>query len=212
MVDYRKALFILDLVILHIIVGFLIYKFSIFNSQSNSNAPIINNKIEYVDQCGDECQKYIDTKLNANSNRLTPDPTPIVKTVYQTVPKSKVRSVVYIPIPGSGFTTSNTWSDLSGTDFYFNKNDYPGLIDVAFEANLRLFNGNGTAYVHVFDVTHGVGVQGSDVSTSSQTSTAVVSGSVTFWAGKNLYRIQAKSLTADTAMFDGGRLKLTIEN
>lgn len=205
MVDYKKAFFIFDLIVLHVIVGFLIYKFSILNSQSNSNVPIINNKIEYVDQCGDECKKYIDSKI------VIPTPTTLTKTVYQTTPKTKTRSVVYIPIPGSGFTTNNTWSDLSGTDFYFNKSDYPGIVDVTFEANLRLFNGNGTAFVQIFDVTHSVGVQGSDVSTSSQTSTAVVSGSVTFWAGKNLYRIQAKSLTADTAMFDGGRLKITLE-
>lgn len=205
MVDYKKAFFIFDLIFLHVIVGFLIYKFSILNSQSNSNVPIINNKTEYVDQCGQECQKYIDSKI------VIPTPTTLTKTVYQTAPKTKTRSVVYVPIPGSGFTTNNVWTDLSGTDFYFNKSDYPGLIAVAFEANLRLFNGNGTAYVQIYDVTHGVGVQGSDVSTSSQASTAVISGSVTFWAGKNLYRIQAKSLTADTAMFDGGRLKITLE-
>lgn len=195
-----KVLLVLNLILLDIGLIYLLFK-----PQTPVVAPTSTNNIQYVDQCGDECKKYVDSKI------VVPTPTTLTKTVYQTTPKTKTRSVVYIPIPGSGFTTNNVWTDLSGTDFYFNKSDYPGLIAVAFEANLRLFNGNGTAYVQIYDVTHGVGVQGSDVSTSSQASTAVISGSVTFWAGKNLYRIQAKSLTADTAMFDGGRLKLTLE-
>lgn len=189
-----KIILILDLILINLGIGWLFYK---------SRQPVIVqniiSKTEYVDREPVVVPTPVSTPIT------------ITKTVYQTAPKTKTRSVVYIPIPGSGFTTNNTWSDLSGTDFYFNKSDYPGIIDVAFEANLRLFNGNGTAYVQIFDVTHSVGVQGSDVSTTSQTSTAVISGSVSFWAGKNLYRIQAKSLTADTAMFDGGRLKLTLE-
>lgn len=196
-----KILLSLNLVLLDVGLIYLLFK-----PQAPVVAPTSTNTIQYVDQCGTDCQKYIDSKI------VIPTPTTLTKTVYQTAPKTKTRSVVYIPIPGSGFTTNNVWTDLSGTDFYFNKNDYPGLISVAFEANLRLFNGNGIAYVQIFDVTHGVGVQGSDVSTSSQISTAVISGSVSFWSGKNLYRIQAKSLTADTAMFDGGRLKITLEN
>lgn len=198
-----KILLTLNLILLDIGLGYLLYKsqIPIPKPQSIPN----ETTVQYVDQCGQECQKYIDSKI------VIPTPTTLTKTVYQTAPKTKTRSVVYIPIPGSGFTTNNVWTDLSGTDFYFNKSDYPGLIEVAFEANIKLFNGNGTAYVQIFDVTHGVGVQGSDVSTNSQTSTAVISGSVSFWAGKNLYRVQAKSLTADTAMFDGGRLKLTLE-
>lgn len=196
-----KVLLTLNLVLLDIGLIYLLFK-----PQAPVVAPTSTNNIQYVDQCGTECQKYIDSKI------VIPTPSTLTKTVYQTTPKTKTRSVVYIPIPGSGFTTNNTWSDLPGTDFYFNKSDYPGLIAVVFEANIKLFNGNGTAYVQIFDVTHGVGVQGSDISTSSQTSTAVISGSVSFWAGKNLYRIQAKSLTADTAMFDGGRLKITLEN
>ena len=144
-----RILVIINLVLLNLGLGWLFYK-----SQIPVVAPTSTNSIEYVDQCGEECKKYIDSKI------IIPTPSTFIKTVYQTTPKTKTRSVVYIPIPGSGFTTNNTWSDLPGTDFYFNKSDYLGIIDVAFEANLRLFNGNGTAYVQIFDVTHGVGVQG----------------------------------------------------
>jgi hypothetical protein len=117
-----------------------------------------------------------------------------------------------VTIPGSGTTMSNDWVNLAGTEFYFNPADYPGLVEVYFEANIRLYNGNGMAYVQLFNATSGVGVQGSDIQTNSQIDTVVTSGKVTFWAGKNLIRVQAKSLTADTAIFSSGRLRIVAEN
>lgn len=202
-----KWILVLDLLLLHLGVGFLIYKFSISNFQSISNAPIYNTKTEYVDKCGIECQKYIDAKLIFPS----PSPSTITKTVYQTVTKPKTKSIVYVPIPGSGNVIGD-WTSVSGTDFYFDKADYPGLLEISFEGNLKLFNGNGVAYMRLYDVTHGIAVQGSDAQTVSQTSTPVNSGSINFWAGKNLYRVQLKSLTADSAVFDGGKLKVTVLN
>jgi hypothetical protein len=64
----------------------------------------------------------------------------------------------------------------------------------------------------LLDVTHGIGVQGSDVSTASQAETVAISGKVSFWAGKNLIRVQAMSLTADTAVYNSGRLRIVTEN
>ena len=203
-----KWVLIFDLVLINIGLGWLFYKSL---NQSIPNVQSIT-KTEYIDKCGPECQKYIDTQLDASSYQLAPNPTPIIKTVYQTITKPKTKSIVYVPITGTGSTTNNDWTSLSGTDFYFDKNDYPGLVEVSFEANLRLFNGNGMAYVRLFDVTHGIAAQSSDTQTNSQTSIAINSGAINFWSGKNLYRVQVKSLTADTAIFDGGKLKVTVLN
>lgn len=197
-----KWILIVDLVLVNSLLGWLFYK---------SQKPIITqnsiNKTEYIDKCGTDCQKYIDAKMIFPK----PSPTTITKTVYQTITKPKTKSIVYVPITGTGSTTNNDWTSLSGTDFYFDKNDYPGLVEVSFEANLRLFNGNGMAYVRLFDVTHGIAAQSSDTQTNSQTSIAINSGAINFWSGKNLYRVQVKSLTADTAIFDGGKLKIILE-
>ncbi|MBI5358837.1 hypothetical protein HZB69_04400 [Candidatus Amesbacteria bacterium] len=210
----RKAL-ILDLVILHAVLGWILY-----TTQSQNFRPAGeisqalqagNNQIiktEYLDKCGIECQKYIDSKLNIP----TPTPSTITKTVYQQVSKPKTKSIVYVPITGSGNTTNNDWTSVSGTDFYLDKADYKGLQEISFEGNLKLFNGNGIAYMRLFDVTHGIAVQGSDAQTSSQISTPVNSNAINLWSGKNLYRVQLKSLTADTAVFDGGKLKITVLN
>jgi len=120
--------------------------------------------------------------------------------------------VAYVTIPGTGSSSKNDWEILPGTEFYFDKSDYPGLVEVYFEANMKLFNGNGMAYVRLYDSINGVAVQGSDVQTNSQVNAVVFSGKVNFWAGKNLIKVQAKNLTADTAVYNWGRLRVVTEN
>ncbi len=212
------VLLILDLVVVNGGMAFFLYKSQITNNKSQTNSdtqiPIIQNQA--VDTCGAECRKYIEDKVNslAVSLMVTPAPAPTGETVIinKTAPRQKTRTVSYVTIPGNGSSTANDWQDLTGTDFYFDKADYPGLVSVYFEANMKLFNGNGMAYVRLFDVTHGIGVQGSETNTNSQTDSLLSSGQMTFWAGKNLIRVQAKTLTADTTIYNYGRLKITIEN
>ena len=92
------------------------------------------------------------------------------------------------------------------------KGDYPGLTEVYFEANMKLVNGNGKGYLRLFDATHSVAVDGSTIETQSQTSVAVGSGKINLWDGYNHYQVQAKSLTADTTVFESGRLKIITKN
>jgi hypothetical protein len=152
----------------------------------------------------------VDDKISQSLANL-PTTVPNEKTA-PLIKKTKIRTVSYLPISTSGQTMNRDWTSLSGTDFYFDVNDYPGLVEIYFEANTHLFNGNGQAFVRLFDDTHGVGVQGSEISTTFQKDTAVVSGKLSFYQGKNLIKVQAKSLTADTAIFTSGRLKITTEN
>lgn len=163
-----------------------------------------------LDVCGTSCQKYITDQV---AQIKLPTPLPTSKAIVVVAPTvAKTLSVAYVPVPGSGNTTANNWVDLPGTDFYFNVSNYSGLQSIYFETNIHLVNGNGQAFVRLFDVAHGIGVQGSEASTMNQSSTAIDSGQVSFYQGNNLYRVQAKSLTADTAIFDSGRLKITTKN
>ncbi len=207
-----KVVLILDLVLVNVVLGYLVYKFQspIPKEQTTSNNQITNLKTEYLDKCGEECLKVIRlevAKLEPSLPVATVSPTIITKVV-----KSKIRTVQYVTVPGSGYTSANSWSDVPGTDFYFDTKDYPGLLEVYFESTESLLNGNGVAYVRLFDVTHGIGVQGSDTQTSAQTAGVVTSGKVNFWSGRNLIRVQAKSLTADTAVYATGRLRIVTEN
>jgi hypothetical protein len=223
----KKALqiiLILDLIGVNAVLVYN-YQFLIFKQlpgqksdriQTETGNPVLfpNPTPVNADSCGMECQRYINEKIGSLSAQLAVSPQPATKpvTVIKTVAKPKVRTVSYVTIPGSGSNTTNTWQDVAGTDFYFDPADYPGLVEVYFEANMKLFNGNGLAYIRLFDVSHGIGVQGSDVSTNEQLDTLVTSGKVSFWSGKNLIRVQAKSLTADTAIYNYGRLRVVTEN
>jgi len=125
---------------------------------------------------------------------------------------SKTKTVSYLPIPGTGQTSANSWLDIPGTEFYFSTQDYPHLIESYFEANFKLQNGNGQAFVRLFDITAGIEVWSSDLVTTGQQFTAVTSDKLTLRSGNHLYRVQAKSLTADTVIYNSGRLKIVSEN
>ncbi|MEK7154935.1 MAG: hypothetical protein AAB697_02310 [Patescibacteria group bacterium] len=173
-----------------------------------ASEPVVQT--QYIDTCGQECKAYIDSKTVVE--KPTPGPTPVTKIVYQTAPKTKTRTTSYVTIPGSGSTTNTDWTNVAGSEFYFSPEDYPGLVSVYFEVNMKLFNGSGLAYARLLDVTHGIGVQGSEVSTRSGVDTVIESGMVSFWQGRNLIRVQIKSQTAEQTVFNSGRLRITAEN
>ncbi len=205
-------LFWVDVFVVNIVLGYLVYK-QIYTK------PVSVSKSSVVDECGASCRAYIDMKMSPAvtssptiavlPTKISPAPTstPVVATV------AKVRRVSYITVPGSGGSSlQQSWMDVAGTDFYFDTKDYPGIKEVVFESTMQLVNGSGMAYARLFDATHGIGVQGSEVQTNSNSSTIVQSGQVGFWSGKNLIRVQVKSLTTESAVFNGGRLRIVAEN
>ncbi|HWS48640.1 MAG TPA: hypothetical protein VN174_01140 [Candidatus Methanoperedens sp.] len=170
------------------------------------------------DSCPAKCEEMIKNELtNITPAMVTLVPTKVISPsstakIVQRNSIQKTRSTQYIPIPGTGSTLDNVWTDLPGTEFYISTDDYSGLVGSYFEANMKLLNGNGLAYLRLFDVTAGIEVWGSEVSTNSQSFTSVSSGKLTLRSGNHLYRVQAKSLTADTTVFNSGRIKVILEN
>lgn len=212
-----KILLVIDLLAVNAGVGWVVYKSQIEVNTSPVPPPNLGggNEGGGIAELRDQIAE-IRTELKS-LKLITPVPTakavPTTKPAAAVAPtRTKLRSVAYVTIPGSGSSSKNDWETLSGTEFYFDKSDYPGLVEVYFEANMKLFNGNGVAYVRLLDSTNGVAVQGSDVQTNSQLNAVVFSGKVNFWAGKNLIKVQAKNLTADTAVYNWGRLKVVTEN
>ena len=212
-----KILLVIDLLAVNAGVGYTIYKSQIDVNTSPGPPPESGGGNEGG---GIEDLRYqmLDLRKQIETLKLvTPVPTakaaPTTKPVMVVQPpRTKLRSVAYVTVPGSGSSSKNDWEILPGTEFYFDKSDYPGLVEVYFEANMKLFNGNGMAYVRLYDSINGVAVQGSDVQTNSQVNAVVFSGKVNFWAGKNLIKVQAKNLTADTAIYNWGRLRVVTEN
>lgn len=213
---FLKIILLLNIFVIDLFIGYFFIKngFSLdsFNYRriAPTLTPIFQNQIINSD-CGEDCKKYIEEKI-ADILQVSPSGTPKITLPAQTKTLNKVRSVSYVPIPGSGSTNnSSDWVNLPSTEFYLDKNDFPGLVETDFEANISLINGNGLAMVRLWDVSHSIAVVGSEVQTSSQTPKLVVSGNLNLWSGKNLYRVQVKSLTADTTIFGSGRLKIVME-
>lgn len=213
-----KKLFIIfayvNILVLNALVGYLFYHFLI-QKEASIAAESSSPQFTIAEDCGEDCVNAIDSivsqKLAFGPTILTPT-SGSLPTKATSVASSKTRRVSYVPIPGSGSTLSNTWVDLPGTDFYLNKSDYPGYLEGYLEVNMKLVNGNGEGFVRLFDVTNGIAVNMSEISTKNQASTFVSSGKIYLWEGSNLYRIQARSLTADTTRFESGRLKIVTEN
>lgn len=162
-----------------------------------------------VDACGENCQDEIKKAvIAAVKNIPTQKPTPTQKPIIQTQSESKKTG--YLPISGPITTTSTSWVDAAGTDFYLDLiNDYSSGATASWEAFLKVANANGTAYARLYDVTHDIAVNGSEVSvTNKDISTQVVSGSLSFWAGRNQYRVQIKSLNSLEVTFGSGRVKI----
>jgi hypothetical protein len=207
---YVKA-FLISFLVINVIVAD-VFLFLLWNRKSSDN-------LDQDNLCPNACNEIIDGKIK---NMVIPtvavvstasgkNVTPTLKVAIQN-PVRKTRSTQYIPIPGTGSTLENVWTDLPGTEFYISTDDYSGLVGAYFEANMKLINGNGFGYLRLFDVTAGIEVWGSEISTNSQSFTSIGSGKLTLRNGNHLYRVQAKSLTADTTVFNSGKIKIIVEN
>ena len=136
----------------------------------------------------------------------TPVPT---TSAVKTITPVGTKHVTYLPITGSFNQLSYDWVDVPTSSFNFDTADYPGLISVTFEANMKLFNGNGLAFARLYDSTHSAPIPNSQVQTNSQSDTMVTSAPLTFLPGRSLIKVQIKSLTADTTYFNSARLIIT---
>ena len=165
------------------------------------------------DSCGTVCQQTIDEKISQAIATLSgKETTKESKTAEKTTtPKPSQPQVIYIPLGGGGSTISRDWADVGNAEVYLDVNDYPNLEKAYFEGFIKVKHGNGKAFARLYDVNHSIGVQGSDIESASENFTLVESGTLNFWQGKNLYRIQIKSLNGYEASIDSGRIKIILK-
>lgn len=217
---FLKVLLVVNIIALDAVVLVFIYR-SLFLNTKGSDGSLSDSFPGITPQtegCNNECQRKIyeriDLLSSVNNDEATVSITPTRTVIVPTplISRSKTKSTTYVPIPGGGSILSSDWKEIPGTDFYLSKSDFQGLTGVFFEANFKLQNGNGAAYIRVFDKTHSIAPTGGEISTSSQTSTFVTSGPLYLWEGNNHYVIEARSSASDTVIFESGRLKIITEN
>jgi len=165
-----------------------------------------------ADTCGPVCQETIDQKVAEAIATLSGEETVRETTVVQQTTETVSQpTVIYIPLGGGGSTTSLDWADVGNAEVYLDISDYPNLDRAYFEGFVRVKHGNGRAFARLYDVTHTIGVQGGEIYADNEDFTLVESGSLSFWQGKNLYRVQVKSLNGYEAFYDSGRIKLILK-
>jgi hypothetical protein len=216
------GLLVVDVIGVNVVAGYSLVKWLTFETEPYKTAFQITTQAEVKENtsggCGAECKASIATEVAKQLGEGTPQeptgtivPKPTVKSVTA-LAKAKTRREEVLTIPGNGSSAVSMWSDVGGTEFYFDTRDYPGLVEVYFEANIRLINGNGTGYVRLYDITNSIAPTGGENNTSSQADVWTKSQKVYLWAGRNLMRVQARTLTADTVVYNQGRLRIVTEN
>lgn len=202
---YFKILVLLCLSVLSFLL-LLLYR-QVNKKETVPLAPQILQEIQKVDICGTDCQ----SKIAQEVAKAVATISATKKTVVTQVPAAVQGKTAYIPLAGPITSTSTSWVDAAGTDVYLDlANDYTKDAYVTWQASLSVAHGNGQAYARLFDVTHGIAVAGSELSTvNNATSQLVSSGSLNLWSGNNLYRVQIKSLNSFEVTFGSGRIKIT---
>lgn len=208
----RAIWFFLFLVLLFFIASFAFTQYQISQIQNKPVLPTGSQPTSQPivsDSCGSACREYINQAISQALSGSTPLPTTKPQATSQTISQpSQGLRITYIPLSG-GNTQSTDWVDLANSQFILNFGDYGSKAYATWDASLRVDNANGQAFARLFDVTHGIAVNGSEISiTNTSQSTDVVSGQLSFWQGNNTYRVQIKSLNSFIVYMDSGRIKI----
>lgn len=201
-------------------LGFFVFKYSgfvSFNDQTSSVNSPQQQLAGLVKKCGEECEakirEIVDQAVATLSSQpeasLMPTPTvrPISQVKSTPAPQPKTR-VHYINLTNVGLTTRNEWADLNGTDFAFDTGVYGNVKEVRWIPKIKTSASGGEASSRLFDVTNGISVPGSEVSTRNTSFTEVESAAVTLKSSRSTYRVQIKTLSGYETNFEGGKLKI----
>lgn len=161
--------------------------------------------------CTDECLQAIEERVNEAVAKITPAATQQVVVTQAPAQQTQQASILYLPLGGLSSETATSWTDIGGSDFYFDKADYSNLSEARWEGSMRSFLGGNKVYARLYDVTNKRAVDSSELSTDSSSWELVRSAALSIWAGNNLYRIQAKSSAGTPVYIDSPRLKIILK-
>lgn len=158
--------------------------------------------IQEIDTCGDDCRAFIENTVAEAVATLSAQPlSVVVKTT--TAPKQQV---TYVPLNGDFSTRKTDWTDVRSSEVYVDLAEYSKDPYIDWEATVKAQSDR--VAVRLYDITHGIAVNSSELESDSNVFTTVSSGQINFWSGKNLYRVQVKSLSSSEVFFSSGRIKI----
>jgi hypothetical protein len=155
-------------------------------------------------------QKVEPNKVAAVQQNQQSSPTPVaVVNKVTTVVAKPEKKISYLNLNGTFTTQSTDWVDIKSTDTWIDlENEYGKDVYVDWDAAINTTSSGSKVFVRLYDVTHNIGVNGSDLESNATTSTRVASNRLYLWKGHNNYRVQIKSLNGIDATFSGGRIKI----
>lgn len=179
------------------------------NQQEAVVAENLNPLVESTG-CNQTCKEEIAKEVSKVAAKLSEDTktTVVEKT---TVVTQVAGGTDFIPMGTSHSTTETDWVDVPDSTIYFDLiNDYGESAAVSWEASLRVAHANGKAFARLYDGTHNIAVDLSEISTENNSEfMRVTTGSLPFWRGHNLYKVQIKSLNSFEVTYSGGKIKVS---
>lgn len=204
----HKILFFLVIVVVFV-GGFLAAKSTLDRVYSDIYTTHALNTTPVSGGCDVACQKIVALEISRAIATISgTEKKSIVEVASGAAPSPQVS---YVPLDGTFSTTSTGWTDAYGIEVSFDlAKDYSAGAKVSWEASLRVANANGEAFARLFDVTHGIAVDGSEISvTNNANYQRVSSGNLNLWSGRNVYRVQVKSLNSLNVDYTGGKIRIS---
>lgn len=193
---------------LFLLLGFIsLTGYVVYISRQNFYSPVSVSKEQtnYIDTCGEDCKETIDEIVSEAVSTLSAKVT-TANTVITKASQSQI--VTYIPM-STTFSTRNTdWVDVKGSEAYINLAEYAKNPYIDWDASVKVQHGSGKGTVRLYDITNSIAVDGSTLETDSSEYTQLSSGRLNFWAGRNLYTIQVKSIGGGEVYVTSGRVKI----
>ena len=134
-------------------------------------------------------------KVNPSSVPVPSATTGSTQAVFQT-------QVLYL---GSGSTTQRDWTE-SGAQVWVDSRDYPSGVKATFEAGLSIIGGE--AWARLKNKTSGAILSITEISHNNSTATWKTSPVFQLNPGNNLYVVELKSSSDESAILSGSRVKL----
>ena len=172
----------------------------------NSGLTQVKNRLSEVSLFPDT--KVSETFLPTASPVASVSPSPRAQTSASVLTPTK-KNTTYINLGGTKSVSTNNWEDINSTDVYLDiKNEYGENAYVDWEASVNINSTSAKVYVRLYDVTHNIAVNGSELSSNLLTTTRVSSGRLYLWQGHNQYRVQIRSTDPYLGTFESGRVKI----
>lgn len=118
-------------------------------------------------------------------------------------------TVAYIPLGWNGSDPGMSWTSITSQSISIDPADYPGYKSMQFEANLGIYQGNGTGYARLFNKDDDLAIIPSEISSTSNTYSWVSSSTFQLSATtKKTYILQLKTTTGYNSQIQNARIKV----